>query len=330
MRTSLFALMLCAGVVLLAGIAAADPLNDLDTVFEPGPRSMRAPSAQTDVDNGDGTWTWTQQVDEYSTAPHYTLSPSGGGFEIYSWWDEDYGWMHDFSHWNDANLTILSATMTIVGWDIDSNVEDGEFDGVHIDGVLLDPGFLQGTNDTWSVTVFDLRVSDIVDDGILNVWLDIDMTHDYDWWATALDYSRIEIVYSTTTVNQAPFQPELSYVPVCPGEGEDLVVTVVGPTPADPDGDAVTYVYRWFVDITDDGVPGPFIDDEFAGRGDHTGNVVPAADTAVNDLWRVQVTPVDEHGTIGEYETVTWGNLVGCYPIATENLNLGTVKAIYR
>ncbi len=330
MRNSLIVLMISASLVLLAGVAGADPLNDLGTVPDPMLNSLRAPSTQSDIDNGDGTWTFTQQVDEYSTPPHYTLPDHGGGFQIYSWYNQDFGWMHDFPHWNDPNLTIISATMTIVAWDIDSNVEDGEFDGVFIDDVLLDPGFLQGTDQTWSVTVFDLRVSDIVDDGVLNVWLDIDMTHDYEHWATGLDYSMIEITYSTTTENRPPHQPQLSYIPVCPGEGEDLVVTVVGPEPADPDGDVVTYVYRWFVDVTDDGELGPFIDDEFAGRPDHTGNVVPAADTVINDLWRVQVTPVDEHGAIGEFQTVTWGNLVGCYPIPTENLNLGTVKAIYR
>ena len=269
-------------------------------------------------------------VDDNSTPPHYVLSTNGCGYQIDSYFNQDYGWMHDFSHWNDTDLTILSATMTVVAWDIDSDVADGEFDGAHIDGVLLDPGFLQGTNDEWSVTVFDLRVSDIVDDGQLNVWLDIDMTHTEQWWATSLDYSEIEIVYSTSTVNNPPFQPELAIVPVCPGDGADLVVTVVGPTPADPDGDAVTYVYRWFVDVTDDGVPGPFVDDEFAGRPDHTGNIVPAGDTQINDLWRVQVTPVDSNGAIGDFQTATWGALVGCYPIATETMSLGTVKAIYR
>lgn len=330
MKKSLFAVMALMAIMLVAGTVLADEINDLGSAVEPTINNLRAPSGQSDIDNGDGTWTFTQVVDENSTAPHYVLPTNGGGFEIYSYFNQDYGWMHDFSHWNDLDLTILSAKMTIVAWDIDSDVVDGEFDGVHIDGVLLDPGFLQGTNGEWSVTVFDLRVSDIVDDGLLNVWLDIDMTHTQETWATSLDYSEIEIVYSTTIVNRPPLQPELTIVPVCPGDGEDLVVTVVGPTPADPDGDEVTYVYRWFIDETDDGAPGPFVDDEFAGRNDHTGNTVPAADTQINDLWRVQVTPVDSNGAIGEFQIATWGVLVGCYPIATETIPLGTIKAIYR
>jgi len=317
-----------AVALFLGGVSWAAPTNDLGSRTPP-PNNLRAPSSQSDVDNGNGTWTFTQIVDEYSTPPHYT-QPASGGFEIYSWWDEDYGWMHNFPHWNNTGLTILSATLTVVAWDIDSDIEDGEFDGVFVDGVQLDPGFLQGQNDQWSVTVFDLRVSDIDDDGDLDVWLDIDMTHTEDTWATTLDYSELQIVYSTTMVNQPPYSPTLAISPPCPSDSDDLVVTVTGPDPADYDGDVVAYVYRWFVDVTDDGVPGPFIDDEFAGRPNHTGNVVPAADTMLNDLWRVQVTPVDEHGAIGDFTTMTWSWMVGCYSIAGETQSWSTVKALYR
>lgn len=323
--TSLAIVIIC----LIAGIAAAGPKDDLGSPSTPPVNTIRTPSLQSDVDNGDGTWTFTQIVDEASTSPHY-VPPAAGGFQIYSWYLDDYGWMHDFNHWNDPDLTILSAKMTIVAWDIDSDVPDGEFDGVHIDGVLLDPGYLQGTNAAWSVTEFDLRVSDIVDDGQLDVWLDIDMTHADSMWATTLDYSEVEIVYSTSVVNQPPYAPQLSISPACANIGDDLVVTVTGPAVADPDGDAVTYIYRWFVDTTDDGVPGPFVDDEFAGRPDHTGPTVPAADTVINDLWRVQVTPVDENGAIGDFTTVTWGSLIGCFPIPNEPVSWGAVKSVFR
>ncbi|MCP4291941.1 MAG: hypothetical protein GY780_08915, partial [bacterium] len=314
-------LILLTGLICIfcTGFSLAASANDLNTTNVPT-NNLRAPSSESDVDNLDGTWTFTQVIDEDSTAPHY-VQPASGGFEIYTWFDEDYGWMHDFPHWNTADLNILSATLTIVAWDVDSDVDDGEFDGVSVDGVILDPSFLQGTDETWSVTTFDLRVSDIVDDGNLNVWLDIDMTHTEQWWATTVDYCELEIIYSTSISNQPPFAPELLISPACPGDDDDLTVTVVGPDPADPNGDDVTYVYRWFVDVTNDGMPGPFVDDEFAGRPDHTGNTVPAADTEVNDLWRVQVTPVDEFGAIGDFTTITWESLVGCYPVPTDKVS---------
>jgi len=253
------------------------------------------------VDNGDGTYTFTQVIDEQSTPPHYDASASAGGFEIYSWWDEDYGWMHTFTDWNTPGLNILSAKMTILAWDVDSEPVhgyDGEYDGVHVDGILLSPGYLQGSTGTWSETSFDIPVGAIIDDGDINVWLDIDMHHQEDTWATTLDYSLLEITFMFSS-NNSPFKPVLSLSPseTCAGDLDDLVVSVVGPTPADPDGDAVSYLYRWFVDVG----TGGFIDDEFAGRGDHPDAVVPAEDTQVGDIWQVIVTPKDANGIIGPY-----------------------------
>jgi hypothetical protein len=313
--------MLCAGLLLVAmpSTILADDLGANHTEAPPHdpPLGFSAATAITDVDNGDGTWTYTMWVDEASTSPHYNgpWNPSDWyGFEWYSWFDQDYGWLHEFSHWNDPNLNILSATLTIRAWDIDSEPfhgYGGEYDGVHVDGSLLSPGYLQGTNATWSVTEFDLPISTILDDGIVNVFLDIDMHHDWRRWATTLDYCFLRIHY-TTIVNDPPYQPEVSWGYLadtdcitgaeCITYGEGLLVEVVGPTPADPDGDAVTYEYRWFVDIG----TGGFIDDEFAGRGDHTGNTVPPADIEPNDIWQVQIIPKDEHGAIGEQTTVTF------------------------
>jgi hypothetical protein len=107
--------------------------------------------------------------------------------------------------------------------------------------------------------------------------------------------------------NNPPYQPQLSIAPsLAVEDDDDLIVTVIGPTPADPDGDAVTYTYRWLVDVG----TGEFLDDELAGRGNHTGNMVPAADTAVGDIWRVEVTPIDEHGAVGLSAVATWQPVV--------------------
>jgi len=108
-------------------------------------------------------------------------------------------------------------------------------------------------------------------------------------------------------VNNPPYHPQLSITPsLAVEDNDDLTVTVTGPTPADPDGDSVTYTYSWLVDVG----TGGFVDDEVAGRGDHTGNMVPAADTTVGDIWRVEVTPVDEHGFMDPAAVATWQPVV--------------------
>jgi hypothetical protein len=301
--------------------------NDVDEGSEapehPAPPEPQSPTWETTIDNLDGTFTFQQQVDEASTAPHY-VTPSSGGFEEYSWYDEDYGWKHTFPDYNQPNLQITSATLTVHAWDVDSETfygYGGEYDGVTGDGNWLDPQYLQGTSDTWSTTTFNVNPGSL-SDGELNIWLDIDMHHSSRFWATTLDYSQLTIEY-TYIDNDPPYAPTLSISPVgCTYTTDDLVVTVIGPTPPvigpmppvtgptppDPDGDTVTYEYRWFVDTG----TGFFVDDEFAGRGDHTGNTVPAADTQDGDKWRVQVTPVDEHGAHGSSNTVTFTTIGQC------------------
>ncbi len=80
---------------------------------------------------------------------------------------------------------------------------------------------------------------------------------------------------------------------------------MIGPTPADPDGDAVTYNYRWLVDTG----TGFYVDDEFAGRGNHTGNTVPSADTSNGDRWKVEVTPVDDNGAAGTKNSIAFATV---------------------
>lgn len=259
---------------------------------------------QGTVDNGDGTFTYTQKITGTSTPPHYS-APSGYGFDEYSWFNEDYGWQHNFADYNRQNMQIVSATLLIRGWDVDSEPfhgASGEYDGISVDGVDLDPGLLQGTNNNWSETSFDVPINSITDDGLMNVFLDIDMNHTSRRWATTLDYSLLTINYAVLS-NDPPHQPQVSYSPPSAVTvGDDLVATVDGPTPPDPDGNNVTYRYRWFVDVGQ----GYFIDDNFAGKNDHTGNTVPASQTASGERWRCTVTPVDSNDIVGAATTITW------------------------
>jgi parallel beta-helix repeat protein len=119
--------------------------------------------------------------------------------------------------------------------------------------------------------------------------------------------------------NTPPSLPQLSITPsLAVKDNDDLVVSVVGPTPPDPDGDIVTYTYRWLVKVG----TGSFVDDEAAGRGDHTGNMVPAANTTIGDIWRVEVTPTDEHGAAGTFATAEWPVVVdSTKPVASAGLD---------
>jgi len=148
----------------------------------------------------------------------------------------------------------------------------------------------------------------------------------YDAGADGID-SVAEAGFVVSPVNSPPYKPQLSIAPSLGVEDDDdLIVTVIGPTPADPDGDLVTYTYRWFVDVG----TGEFLDDELAGRGDHTGNTVPATDTVIGDVWRAEVTPVDQHEAVGPNAIVTWQPVVldATKPVADAGIDQTVVEDI--
>jgi LruC domain-containing protein len=262
------------------------------------------PSSQSTVENPDGSFTYSQKISAVSTAPHY-VAPSGYGFDEYSWYNEDYGWQHNFDLFNNNDYQIQSASLLIRGWDVDSEPvhgTNGEYDGIFVDGVALNPGLLQGTNNTWSETEFTVPLQSISDDGLINVFLDIDMNHTSRTWATTLDYSLLTITYIQTT-NNPPSQPQISVTPSSSvSVDDDLVVTITGPVPADPDNDSVNYSYRWFVDVGQ----GFYVDDEFAGKNNHSGNTVPASQTAAGERWKVEVYPSDSNGIAGLKAVGAW------------------------
>ena len=273
------------------------------TVFYSAQTAAEA-TGQSTVINEDGSFTYIQEIGADSTPPHYT-APQGYGFSIYSWFNEDYGWQHDFPLWNDDEYKIVSATLLIRGWDVDSEPHHGtggEYDGIAVDGVDLNPGLLQGNNNSWSETHFTVPIEAISDDGLINVFLDIDMNHSQRTWATTLDYSLLTINYIRSN-GQPPFKPLLSITPNgATGTDDDLVVSVVGPTPADPDNDPVSYSYRWYVDVGQ----GYFVDDEFAGKADHNGPRVPANQTTIGETWKVEVYPSDSENLAGSFANSTW------------------------
>lgn len=267
-----------------------------------------AQSSETNgtVTNSDGSFTFTQIVDKDSKPPFYTKPTNGGGFSVYGDKDQDFGWTHIFDLYNKVGMSITSATLTIYAFDIDSdpNLQDQskEFDQASIDGKVLNPGFLQGKDDELSETSFDIPLSAIIDDGKINVFLDIDIKKL--GWRTDVRKSILKINYVYVPGNLPPYKPELeasnngnAYL------GTPLKVKVIGPNPADPnEGDTVSYSYRWFVDIGQ----GEYIDTKFAGLGEFSGAEIPASVLKVGQKWRVQVLPRDQHKFIGDYALIDW------------------------
>lgn len=282
-----------------------------------------AATSESTVTNGNGTFTFTKLVNASSTSPHYSRPSNNGGFSIYGFYNQDYGWKHTFPTFSVSGLMIQSVNLTIRSYDVDAEPANGyygECDGITGDGSWLNPQSLQGTNDTWSVTTFNVDPSALMD-GSLDVWIDINMHYHppvYDW-AMTLDYSQLQVVYSISS-NSPPSATTLSVSPVdCTLNSDNLTVLVTGPNPPDPDGDSVTYEYRWLVDVG----TGNYIDDEFAGRSNHTGNTVVANDTKDGDRWMVEVTPIDGHGARGNKGGVAYATIGQCNtpPIANAGGN---------
>lgn len=119
----------------------------------------------------------------------------------YRWYDEDWGWQH-----GGIGVTS-SAKLNISAFDVDA---PDEVDNIYAyDGgtggsgwILL--GSLAGNNNIWAYTEFTLG-SQFYDDiaSGLQVKIDIDTTHNYDFWAVTLAKS------SLTTDGSTPPPPGL-------------------------------------------------------------------------------------------------------------------------
>ncbi len=112
---------------------------------------------------------WTPDEDSTYSSPYYR------------WYNEDWSWTHSALNVNS------SAKLDISAWDVDA--EDGEVDNIYAmdNGSWVLLGSLAGLNDAWGFTSFTLNSSfyDEIANG-LQVRIDIDSTHNYDYWAVAL------------------------------------------------------------------------------------------------------------------------------------------------
>jgi subtilisin len=83
-----------------------------------------------------------------------------------------------------------------------------------------------------------------------------------------------------TIINNPPGAPVVDVTPNLPATTDDLVATITSPS-IDPDGDDITYSYKWY------------INDEW--QEGLSGNTTAADLTAEGETWRCEVTPNDGH-----------------------------------
>ena len=115
------------------------------------------------------------------------------GGKYYRYHSGDWGWNHTFSPPGDAPDVINWATLEITAYDVDP----GEINIISGDGIVL--GQLNVGDDKWSTTTFNLSDTALAElmDGTMDIWMDIDSTHDYMVWAVALGSSTLTVNYDT-------------------------------------------------------------------------------------------------------------------------------------
>ncbi len=116
----------------------------------------------------------------------------------YRWWNEDWDWTHTFSPPAPAPVSIISATLAIEAWDVDPGPYP-EIDKIYVGtdsaGIFL--GDLNDLDDVWSTTSLPFPASTFANlmDGTINIFMDIDSTHNLDFWAVTLQSSALTVTY---------------------------------------------------------------------------------------------------------------------------------------
>ncbi len=118
--------------------------------------------------------------------------------DTYRWWNEDWGWTHTFSPPAPAPVSIISAILSIEAWDVDPGPYP-EVDKIYVgtDSTGIHLGNLNDVDDAWSTTPLPLPSSTFADlmDGTINIFMDIDSTHNQDFWAVTLKSSTLTVTY---------------------------------------------------------------------------------------------------------------------------------------
>ncbi len=134
-------------------------------------------------------------IQDYSkqTATTYFVDIDANKYNspYYRWFDEDWGWVHGGIA---SAATAVSATLNISAFDIDW--DSGEVDNIYAydNGVMTLLGSMTGFTDQWSYATFTLG-SNFYDDIVsgLQVYMDIDSTHQDRVWAVTLAKSVVSV-----------------------------------------------------------------------------------------------------------------------------------------
>ena len=154
----------------------------------------------------------------FSSTPTDTDSARPSSTDTYRWWNEDWGWTHTFSPPGPAPTSIISATLEIRAWDVDSPSEINIMLGGGPSGTKL--GSLQGGDDTWTTSILTLTpdlFSDLMD-GNIAIWMDIDASNtlNMDMWAITLESSKLTVTYESTSIPiPVPGAIELGCIGLC-------------------------------------------------------------------------------------------------------------------
>jgi hypothetical protein len=173
------------------------------------------------------TMTATDVVDATSGQADTYFVPAGvdddniwnaDGGKYYRFYASDWGWNHTFA--NPADLlpatidAVNSASLTIEAFDVDLD----EVDVISGDGSVL--GQLEVRDGDWATTVIDLTGSALDDllDGTLDIWMDIDSTHDYLIWAVAIGSSTLSVEFETLELVETIELIEVEVEVPCPNQ----------------------------------------------------------------------------------------------------------------
>lgn len=110
----------------------------------------------------------------------------------YRYSNQDWGWTH-----NAIAGTITSASLLIGAYDVDyDGTANGENDIIYAwkGGVQTQLGLLGGGNNIWAFTTFILDATWFADiNAGLQVFMDIDSTHNSPFWAVSLSKSVLSV-----------------------------------------------------------------------------------------------------------------------------------------
>jgi len=156
-------------------------------------------SAQASITTMDTVDSSNGQANTYfSSTPTDIDSARPSSTDTYRWWNEDWGWTHTFSSSGPTPASIISATLEIKAWDVDSPSEIDILFGGGPGGTTI--GALQGGDDIWTTTILTLTPDLFADlmDGNIDIWMDIDSenTLNMDMWAVTLESSKLTVTYN--------------------------------------------------------------------------------------------------------------------------------------